>query len=104
MLICKGMVYSRVCPTRVWRTLDRAVLPILFSTSAHFLGTAHQTAHCIYGTYFIYKTYILLHFFSFIIKKSIKFVFTKLNRSFLQAVTSVQSVGKRNPVGDKIAL
>ena len=28
----------------------RAVLPNLFSTAAHFLGTAHQTAHCIYGT------------------------------------------------------
>jgi len=36
------------------------VLPNLFSTTAHFLGTAHQTAqwaHYICGTYFIYKTY-----------------------------------------------
>jgi len=29
-----------------------------FSTMAHFLVTAHQTAHCDYGTYFIYMTYI----------------------------------------------
>jgi len=35
------------------------MLPNLFSTTAHFLWTAHQTAHCIYGTYFIYKTYIV---------------------------------------------
>jgi len=34
------------------------VLSNLFSTTAHFLGTAHQTAHCIYDTYFIYPTYI----------------------------------------------
>jgi len=39
------------------------LLPNLFSTAAHFLGTTHQTAHCIYRTYFIYKTYILLHIF-----------------------------------------
>src|SRR6218665_934060 len=62
--------------------------PNLFSTAAHFPGTAHQTAHCIYGTYmyFIYKTYI---FFSLIIQKYVKFVFAKLNRSFLQAALSL---------------
>jgi len=43
----------------VIRLQCKAVLPNLFSTAAHFLGTAHQTAHCIFGTYFIYKTYIL---------------------------------------------
>src|SRR6218665_83540 len=37
-----------------------AVLPNLFSTAAHLCGTAHQTAHYIYGTYFMYKTYIRL--------------------------------------------
>jgi len=37
--------------------MSNAVLPNLFSITAHFLGAAHQTAHCIYGTYFIYKTY-----------------------------------------------
>jgi len=35
---------------------SRTVLPNLFSTTAHFLGTSYQTAHCIYGTYFIAYT------------------------------------------------
>jgi len=30
----------------------RSVFPNLFSTTAHFLWTAHQTAHCINDTYF----------------------------------------------------
>jgi len=30
-----------------------------FLNHAHFLGTAHQTAPRFYGTYFIYKTYIV---------------------------------------------
>jgi len=69
--------------------LIKAVLSNLFSTAAHFLGTAHQTAHSIYGTYFRYKTYIHVYyyiFFSFVIQKYIKFVFAQLNRSFLQAL------------------
>src|SRR6218665_3319404 len=41
--------------TKDWADL-RPVFPNLFSTTAHFLGTAHQTAHC---TYFIYQTCIL---------------------------------------------
>src|SRR6218665_174073 len=34
------------------------VPPNLFSTTAHLLGTTHQTAHCISGTHFIDKTYV----------------------------------------------
>jgi len=35
----------------IWtQTVSRSVLPNLFSTTAYFLETAHQTAHCIYGT------------------------------------------------------
>ena len=41
-----------------YRHTCRLVLPNLFSNTAHFLGTARQTAHCIYGIYFIYKIYV----------------------------------------------
>jgi len=34
--------------------IHTAVLPNLFSTTAHLLGTTHQTAHCIAGTHFIH--------------------------------------------------
>jgi len=40
-------------PAWIFILLTKPVLPNLFSTTAHFLGTAHQTAHCIYDTYFI---------------------------------------------------
>jgi len=46
-----------------WQNLlnevPNSVLPNLFSTTAHFVGTAHQTSHWISGTYFVwlYGTY-----------------------------------------------
>jgi len=82
------ITWSQHIRTTEMSVLPMPVLPNLFSTAAHFLGTAHQTAHCIYGAYFRYKTYILLHIFSFVIQKYIKFVFAKLNCSFLQAALS----------------
>jgi len=51
------MKSTQLGPTNM--RVPRAVLPNLFSTATHFIGTAHETAHCIYGTYFIYKTCIL---------------------------------------------
>jgi len=52
------LVYLHVHTDESAQVHCNAVLPNLFSTAAHFLGTAHQTAHCIYGTYFIYNTYL----------------------------------------------
>ena len=46
---------------RAGKYIHNTVLPNLFSTAAHLFGTAHQTAHCIYGTYFKYKICIGLH-------------------------------------------
>ena len=47
-----GYIQFRMCGFKIWcyTYVSKTVLPNLFSTAAHFLGTNHQTAHCIYDS------------------------------------------------------
>src|SRR6218665_870291 len=53
-LMNRALVHNALkCSILTSTEIPRPVLPNHFSTTAHFLGAAHQTAHCIYGSDFI---------------------------------------------------